>query len=225
MKPALLLLGVILIFAATPILRAQLVHIQFTNPDDFLLFRATDAGVPWNQTTGSLTRLDLYFDMADATVDPWGDITFSDPTHSFWQAHIEAGGVGPFDIRRPIDSMQLWSSGLYLNHAHYSSPYESFELSASFVGGDPASPFPTPGSVLDQNYFNVEAGSSFFAYPDMMSGYGTGSFRNATITVSESSMTPVPEPGTFSLGALIVLVGAMVVRFPRTRRSLHSAAG
>lgn len=228
MKGTLPLLGVVLASLAAPGLRGQLVHLQFTSSPTAnydLLFRATSADIAWNQTPGLLTRLDLYFDLDDAVFQESGDITFTDPSRSFWRAHVEAGEIGSFDIQRPIEGMQLWGTGLYLAHAHYSSPYEAFELSASFVGGDPASPFPAPGSVLDENAFRLEAGRSFFDYPDLLSGYGAGGFASATITVSETPLTPVPEPATFSLAALIVFAGAVALRVRRSRPPAHPAPG
>ena len=68
-----------------------------------IVWQAESDLVPWHMTTGQLLNLEIYYDLATATVElgepgrpePYPDniYTFSDPTRNFWRFQV----TGPED--------------------------------------------------------------------------------------------------------------------------------
>jgi hypothetical protein len=61
--PRSVLLVIALGAAAVSPARAQLVHIEFSSPDNLAIFTANHASTPWNKTVGAVTQLDIYYDL------------------------------------------------------------------------------------------------------------------------------------------------------------------
>jgi len=162
--------------------------------------------VPWNLTGGTATRLDVFYDVDPAT----GALHFSDPSRNFWRIQVTAEGLGPFTVVRPLTNLWSDSEANIMGFTHLVTGYESFVFEASFAP-DGAGSFPLPPFKLDSIHIDLEAGKTFFDWPHMGRGYGVGGFNHYKAEiVTSTDLNPVPEPSTYALAALALLLGLVL---------------
>jgi hypothetical protein len=196
---------------------AQLVHLSFTEPDNFIYFRADDVSVPWDLTGGEMTRLDIFYDVDQQNGDPEG----RDPSRNFWRAEVQAHLIGPFEIIRPIKFIEVMeatagSSAFELRHFQTEGGFEEFQFTLLFTSADPTA-VPVPPFALGRAAFNIRGGISLFDEPRMGEGYGGGIFQVGTASiVPYPGFNPVPESSAFAWGSLALL--ALAIAQAKRRR-------
>ena len=204
---------------------AQLVHLSFTEPDNFINFRADDVNVPWNLTGGEMTRLDIFYDVDQQNGTPEG----RDPSRNFWRAEVHAHLIGPFEIIRPIKFIEIMettggASSFEIWHLRETGGFEEFQFTLQFTGTDPTA-LPVPPFDLGRAAFTIRGGGSLFDEPRMGEGYGGGIFNVGTASiVPYPGFNPVPESSTYAWGALVLLTLALAQAKRRRMTVVKTAA-
>jgi len=180
--------------------QAQLVHLSFKDPEGLFLFRANSALIPWDHTTGDVSKFDIFY-------DPAADLSVPlDPAKNVWRA-IVTSSLGNFEVVRPIQS--ITDSGNYLEFQYNSEPplgYGLMDFSVSYTASHADSSLPVPPIDLGESNLYLSGGLDFFNIPHLGEGYGYAGFSSATAeTASSVDFTPVPEPSTYALGAVALL--------------------
>ncbi len=200
---------------------AQLVHISATNPSEGvsdLIFRANSALIPWNHTSGYISRLDLYYDVNDAAGSE-GYYSFSNPDRNVWRIKVHAYGLGDFEIIRPLQSMAAWEGGMTFEYA--GEVFEEFDLTFTFAEPFTGLGLPVPPLEFSDASYYLAGGRTFFDVPNLNEGYGGGGFESVNARLAQSvDFTPVPEPSTYAAGAVLLLGLALWHR----RRRANAAA-
>ena len=185
----------------------QLIHVTATLDDAYVLFRADDASIPWDNTPAFVTEFDFRYDLRVpiGTHDP----------RSFW--HMK--GYSPqvrrtFDVTRPIDFASVFDRALSFEYFRSDdSVYEDFRLMLVFntpIGpGGPPYPLPPLGLLDDfrSSGFSVTSGNSLYNFDHL-----NGAFGGGKITALTAEFIPIPESSSYALGAAVVLMGLIAVR-------------
>lgn len=204
-------------------LQAQLVHLAFRDANSSVTFKADDINIPWNQTGGTITRLDIFYDISTAvgtTSDVQGDYTFNDPTRDVWRAEVRHFLLGTFEIIRPLQSLTVWQDSFMFTHAIDDGVvWEMAEFEVHYTGAG-ATPFMLPVSPLEvtQTHFFIHGTESFFDVPHIGEAYGSASFNQATVRFADRvDFYPVPEPSTYAFGGAALALAAILVSRRRRR--------
>lgn len=214
----------LLVFAGASgaLVRGQLIHVAFTQPDNFVLVEPQPA--PSDIFSGEVARLDLFYNPTAAIDAGGGRFEFSHAADAFWRIRVPVEGLGTFTLTRPLTFLQIDPTSLSFEHT-WSDPAvgeEEFAFSASFAGaispdgGLPRAALP-PLDIGDENLmFFLRAERTFAESPDTLLLYGVGGFERATLQ-------PIPEPSTYAFGALGLIALACWAR--RRRSTAPCAAG
>lgn len=212
--------------------RAQLVHLAFRDANSFVNFKADDINIPWNQTGGTITRLDIFYDLSTAVNDGEGNYTFNDPTRNVWRTEVRHDGeLGTFEIIRPLKSLTVWEdSFMFIHNVDDGLVWEVAEFTLNYTGAG-ATPYmlPVPPLEVTQTHFFIHGTDSFFDVPHMGEAFGSASFAQATARfVDRVDFYPVPEPSTYALAGVALVFASILLsrrrRAATTASSAHPAA-
>lgn len=217
------LIGLLVLTAATsPVVRAQLIHISFSKPDNVVILQAASPSIPWDIGLGQMTTMDLYFNPAAATDMGGGRFEFSDPSNAYWQARVPIEDVQTFVITRPLQFLQVNPTSFSFEHVTDDPELglEEFYFDASFTGsiaaGEGLPTTPLPPLLLDEEgdnfMFFLRGSGSLFEMPGLVDAYGIGGFESATLR-------PIPEPSTYAWGALGLIAVVVLARRVRGARA------
>jgi hypothetical protein len=209
---------------------AQLVHLSFeANEENASYYLRGDRFMfyPWDTVgTGGLTsllRLDIYYDLNAPQIRPPDEMGasygLSDPSKNFFRLRYHAQNVDqPFDIVRPLRGITVGESALYTGWQGNES--ERFELNLPFeapISVDyalPVPPFPE-FLALSGPHMILTGSADLFELQGLLEGRISARFDTVQAEIIPA-FTPVPEPSTYGIGALLAIGAAL---WSRRRKS------
>lgn len=204
--------------------RAQLVHLTATQQLDGgggLLFRATDATIPWNHTGGFISRLDIYYDLNDVVTHD-GFYTFSNPDRNVWRAKVHIYDLGDYEIIRPLQTLSVGETEMRFEYD--ADFFEEFDVTFQFATPRTELTPPVPPIEFGEVSYFLQ-GTGFFNIPDLSEAYGGAIFETSSAGFAQTvDFTPVPEPGTYAAGAALLLGLVVWLRRRSTNTTLIAPA-
>jgi hypothetical protein len=188
---------------------AQLIHLSATDGEIGGTVYADTAGHPYDRYSwSSPMQFDLYYDSSTPPIpispgQPGHDYHF-DPAKTFFRATFTVGTLGTFTIKAPIgggigseSSLYLagnWDGHIYLTTTTERSPEDFLK-------------FPFPPLDERESYIRLGSLAGLLDVPHLSFENMTGEFGQFTSEIVP--MTPVPEPSTYALAGVAVVLAAV----------------
>jgi hypothetical protein len=207
--------------------RAQLVHITLTSfgLDSQGILSSLDPAATWNpwQLQGPVT-LDIYYDPSElsASIGFEGGTVFTGvPSNNFWTLTFAGPPPRPtFVIDRPL-VLEPELNGFSINYQSGPDPSEDqFNTLVNFDTPSPLTsaslPIPPFGVLAGDSTLSLTADEGLLGLPEAQ-GFLFGSWDTYSVAIVPD-FEPVPEPSTYGIGALGVMLAAVGLRRMRLSR-------